>query len=160
MGACNCTCQQEANPKIDSLIAQHRGNPNSLIVVMAGIQEALGYLPKEQLIRVAEELNVPLTDVYGVATFYAAFSLRPRGRHTINLCLGTACYVKGAPEVQAAIEKELAIKAGTTTEDRRFTFDVVRCLGACGIAPVMTIDGEVYPRVSPEQVAELLAKYE
>jgi len=160
MGACNCTCQQEANPKIDSLITQHRGNPNSLIVVMAGIQEALGYLPKEQLIRVAEELNVPLTDVYGVATFYAAFSLRPRGKHTINLCLGTACYVKGAPEVQAAIEKELGIKAGATTEDRRFTFDVVRCLGACGIAPVMTIDGEVHPRVSPEQVAELLAKYE
>lgn len=160
MGACNCNCQQDAISKIDSLIAQHRGNPNSLIVVMAGIQEALGYLPKEQLIKVAEELNVPLSDVYGVATFYAAFSLRPRGRHTINLCLGTACYVKGAPEVQAAIEKALNIKAGETTEDRRFTFDVVRCLGACGIAPVMTINGEVHPRVDPEQVNEILAKYE
>lgn len=160
MGACNCNCQQESKPKIDSLIEQHQGNPNSLIVVMAGVQEELGYLPKELLIRIAEELTVPLTDVYGVATFYSAFSLRPRGRHIINLCLGTACYVKGAPEVQAAIEKAIGVKAGITTEDRRYTFDVVRCLGACGIAPVMTVDGEVYPRVSPEQVAELLAKYE
>lgn len=161
MGAgCNCNCQPEVDKKIDALFSQYRGNPNGLIVVMAGIQEAYGYLPKEQLIRVAEELNVPLTDVYGVATFYAAFSLRPRGRHSINLCLGTACYVKGAPEVQDAIEKELRIKAGQTTEDRRFTFDVVRCLGACGIAPVMTVDGEVHARMTPEQVAEVLAKYE
>ncbi|WP_031516081.1 NADH-quinone oxidoreductase subunit NuoE [Desulfofalx alkaliphila] len=161
MGAeCNCNCQSEMDKKVDALITENRGNPNNLIVVMAGIQEALGYLPQDVMIRVAEELNVPLTDVYGVATFYAAFTLRPRGRHSINLCLGTACYVKGAPEVQAAIEKELNIKAGDTTEDRRFTFDVVRCLGACGIAPVMTINGEVHPRVTPDKVADVLAKYE
>ncbi len=161
MGAeCKCNCQGEANKKVDELIAKHRGNPNSLIVVMAGIQQELGYLPQDVLIRVAEELNVPLTDVYGVATFYAAFTLRPRGRHSINLCLGTACYVKGAPEVQKELEKQLKIKAGETTEDRRFSFDVVRCLGACGIAPVMTIDGEVHPRMTPEKVAEVLAKYE
>jgi NADH-quinone oxidoreductase subunit E/NADP-reducing hydrogenase subunit HndA len=161
MGAgCNCNCQPEVDKKIESLISQYRGNPNGLIVVMAGVQKALGYLPKDMMIRVAEELCVPLTDVYGVATFYAAFSLRPRGRHSINLCLGTACYVKGAPEVQAELEKELKIKPGETTEDRRFSFDVVRCLGACGIAPVMTIDGEVHPRMAPEKVAEILAKYE
>ncbi|MEG6617076.1 NADH-quinone oxidoreductase subunit NuoE [Peptococcaceae bacterium 1198_IL3148] len=161
MGAgCNCNCQPEVDKKIESLISQHRGNPNDLIVVMAGIQEALGYLPKDLMIKVAEELCVPLTDVYGVATFYAAFSLRPRGRHSINLCLGTACYVKGAPEIQAELEKQLKIKPGDTTEDRRFSFDVVRCLGACGIAPVMTIDGEVHPRMTPDKVAEVLAKYE
>ncbi|MBM7855110.1 NADH-quinone oxidoreductase subunit E/NADP-reducing hydrogenase subunit HndA [Desulfohalotomaculum tongense] len=161
MGAeCNCNCQADSNKKIDELILKYRGNPNGLIVVLAAIQQEMGYLPKDLMIKVAEELNVPLTDVYGVATFYAAFTLRPRGRHSINLCLGTACYVKGAPEVQAAIEKELKIKAGETTEDRRFTFDVVRCLGACGIAPVMTVDGEVHPRMTPEKVSEVLSKYE
>ncbi|PHJ37923.1 NADH dehydrogenase [Desulforamulus profundi] len=131
-----------------------------MIVVMAAIQEAQGYLPKDLLIKAAEELGVPLSDVYGVATFYAAFSLRPRGRHSVNLCLGTACYVKGAPDVQTMLEKEMGIKAGNTTEDRRFSLDLVRCLGACGIAPVMTVNGEVYPRISADKVSEILAKYE
>ncbi|WP_238473139.1 NADH-quinone oxidoreductase subunit NuoE [Desulforamulus profundi] len=142
------------------MFAQYKGNPNGLIVVMAAIQEAQGYLPKDLLIKAAEELGVPLSDVYGVATFYAAFSLRPRGRHSVNLCLGTACYVKGAPDVQTMLEKEMGIKAGNTTEDRRFSLDLVRCLGACGIAPVMTVNGEVYPRISADKVSEILAKYE
>lgn len=159
MGAeCNCNCQQES--KLDALLVQYKGNPNGLIVVMAAIQEIHGYLPKDMLIKTAEELGVPLSDVYGVATFYAAFSLRPRGRHSVNLCLGTACYVKGAPEVQVMLEKEMGIKAGNTTEDRRFSLDLVRCLGACGIAPVMTVNGEVFPRMTAEKVSDVLAKYE
>lgn len=159
MGAeCKCNCDQEK--KLDTVLAQYKGNPNGLIVVMAAIQEVNGYLPKDLLVRTAEELGVPLSDVYGVATFYAAFSLRPRGRHCVNLCLGTACYVKGAPEVQAMLEKEMGIKAGNTTEDRRFSLDLVRCLGACGIAPVLTVNGEVYPRMTAEKVAEIIAKYE
>jgi len=159
MGAeCKCSCEQEK--KLDALFAQYKGNPNGLIVVMAGIQEVHGYLPKDLLIKTAEELGVPLSDVYGVATFYAAFSLRPRGRNTVNLCLGTACYVKGAPEVQTMLEKEMGIKAGNTTEDRRFSLDLVRCLGACGIAPVLTVNGEVYPRMTADKVSEILAKYE
>ncbi|MEW6065998.1 MAG: NADH-quinone oxidoreductase subunit NuoE [Bacillota bacterium] len=155
---CKCNCDQEKN--LDAVFAQYKGNPNGLIVVMAAIQEAQGYLPKDLLIKAAEELGVPLSDVYGVATFYAAFSLRPRGRHSVNLCLGTACYVKGAPDVQTMLEKEMGIKAGNTTEDRRFSLDLVRCLGACGIAPVMTVNGEVYPRISADKVSEILAKYE
>lgn len=155
---CKCNCEQDK--KLDALFAQYKGNPSSLIVVMAAIQEIHGYLPKELLVKTAEELGVPLSDVYGVATFYAAFSLRPRGRHTVNLCLGTACYVKGAPEVQTMLEKEMGIKAGNTTEDRRFSLDLVRCLGACGIAPVMTVNGEVYPRMTAEKVSEVLVKYE
>ncbi|MEG6520845.1 NADH-quinone oxidoreductase subunit NuoE family protein [Desulfotomaculum sp. 1211_IL3151] len=159
MGAeCKCNCNQEG--KLDALFAQYKGNPNGLIVVMAGIQEIHGYLPKDTLVQAAEALGVPLSDVYGVATFYAAFSLRPRGRHSVNLCLGTACYVKGAPEVQVMLEKEMGIKAGNTTEDRRFSLDLVRCLGACGIAPVMTVNGEVFPRMTAEKVSEVLAKYE
>lgn len=159
MGAeCNCNCDQEK--KLDAVFAQYKGNPNGLIVVMAAIQEVNGYLPKDLLVKTAEELGVPLSDVYGVATFYAAFSLRPRGRHCVNLCLGTACYVKGAPEVQTMLEKEMGIKAGNTTEDRRFSLDLVRCLGACGIAPVLTVNGEVYPRMTAEKVGEILAKYE
>ena len=113
-----------------------RAAPFGGILLMCGHLETRGYLPKDLLVRTAEELGVPLSDVYGVATFYAAFSLRPRGRHSVNLCLGTACYVKGAPEVQSMLEKEMGIKAGNTTEDRRFSLDLVRCLGACGIAPI------------------------
>ena len=159
MGAgCNCNCDQ--SKKLESIFAQYKGNPNGLIVVMAAIQEVHGYLPQDLLVKTAEELGVPLSDVYGVATFYAAFSLRPRGRHSVNLCLGTACYVKGAPEVQTILEKEMGIKAGNTTEDRRFSLDLVRCLGACGIAPVMTVNGEVYPRMTADKVSEILAKYE
>lgn len=159
MGAeCKCNCEQDKN--LDALFAQYKGNPNGLIVVMAAIQESQGYLHKDYLVKTAEELSVPLSDVYGVATFYTAFSLRPRGRHLINLCLGTACYVKGAPEVQTMLEKEVGIKAGNTTEDRRFSLDLVRCLGACGIAPVLTVNGEVYPRMSSDKVSEILAKYE
>ncbi|GAB6181124.1 NADH-quinone oxidoreductase subunit NuoE [Desulfotomaculum defluvii] len=159
MGAeCKCNCNQEK--KLDALFTQYKGNPNGLIVVMAAIQEIHGYLPKDMLVKTAEQLGVPLSDVYGVATFYAAFSLRPRGRHSVNLCLGTACYVKGAPEVQKMLEKEMGIKAGNTTEDRRFSLDLVRCLGACGIAPVMTVNGEVFPRMTAEKVSEVLAKYE
>ncbi|SHJ97125.1 NADH-quinone oxidoreductase subunit NuoE [Desulforamulus aeronauticus] len=159
MGAeCKCNCDQEK--KLDALFAQYKGNSNGLIVVMAAIQEVHGYLPKDFLVKTAEELGVPLSDVYGVATFYAAFSLRPRGRHCVNLCLGTACYVKGAPDVQTILEQEMGIKAGNTTEDRRFSLDLVRCLGACGIAPVLTVNGEVYPRMTAEKVNEILAKYE
>ncbi|MEW6698532.1 MAG: NAD(P)H-dependent oxidoreductase subunit E [Bacillota bacterium] len=159
MGAeCKCSCDQDKN--LDAVFAQYKGNPTGLIVVMAAIQEAQGYLPKDLLIKTAEELGVPLGDVYGVATFYAAFSLRPRGRHSVNLCLGTACYVKGAPDVQTMLEKDMGIKAGNTTEDRRFSLDLVRCVGACGIAPVMTVNGEVYPRMTAEKVTEVLAKYE
>ncbi len=159
MGAeCKCNCDQEK--KLDALFAQYKGNSNGLIVVMAAIQEVHGYLPKDSLVKTAEELGVPLSDVYGVATFYAAFSLRPRGRHCVNLCLGTACYVKGAPDVQTMLEQEMGIKAGNTTEDRRFSLDLVRCLGACGIAPVLTVNGEVYPRMTAEKVTEILAKYE
>ncbi len=159
MGAeCKCSCEQDK--KLDSLFAQYKGNPNGLIVVMAAIQEVHGYLPKDLLVKTAEELTVTLSDVYGVATFYAAFSLRPRGRHSVNLCLGTACYVKGAPNVQDILEKEMGIKAGNTTEDRRFSLDLVRCLGACGIAPVLTVNGEVYPRMTADKVTDILAKYE
>ena len=156
---CQCSCESNTQ-KLDEIFAQYRCNPNGLIVVMAAIQEAHGYLPKDLLVKTAEELSVPLSDVYGVATFYAAFSRRPRGRHSVNLCLGTACYVKGAPEVQIMLEKEMGIKAGSTTEDRRFTLDLVRCLGACGIAPVLTVNGEVYPRMTADKVSEVLAKYE
>ncbi|NLY10757.1 MAG: NADH-quinone oxidoreductase subunit NuoE [Firmicutes bacterium] len=160
---CTCNCSVSnltGEAKIEHLLELYKGNPSALIVVLSAIQTELGYLPKDWMVRVAEELNMPLTDVYGAATFYAAFSMQPKGKYTINLCVGTACYVKGAPEVQAAIEKELGIKPGETTEDRKFSFNLVHCIGACGIAPVMTINGDVCPKVTKDTVAEILSKYE
>lgn len=159
MGA-ECKCQTEKDNQVNALLAKHRGNSSSLIMVLAGIQEIEGYLPKETLVKVAEELNVPLGDVYGVATFYAAFALRPKGRHGVKLCQGTACYVKGANEILATLEKEMGIKPGQTTEDRRFSLDVVRCVGACGLAPVMIVDEEVFSRMTGDKVSQILAKFE
>ena len=130
--------------------------------LMPALQEAqgiYGYLPKEVQIIIAEELGVSLSEVYGVATFYSQFSLVPKGKYQIAVCLGTACYVKGSGEVLAEIEKEIGIKAGEITEDGKYSIDATRCIGCCGLAPVMTVNGEVYGRLTPKMIPEILAKY-
>jgi len=109
--------------------------------------------------RVADGLDIPLSEVYGVATFYSLFSLKPRGKHKIGVCLGTACYVRGAGAILAELEKELDIKVNDTTPDGKFTLEVTRCIGACGLAPVMTIDEDVFGRLTPERIKDILARY-
>ncbi len=127
-----------------------------VIQLLEAIQAKHGYLPKEELYRVARETNKPLVDIYGVATFYRAFSLVPRGRHLISVCLGTACHVRGGPTVAKEVEKILGIKAGQTTEDREFSLETVNCLGACALGPVMVIDGHYYPKVQIARVGEII----
>ena len=140
-------------------IRSHSGEAGALMPVLHEAQEIYGYLPAEVQTVIAEELNLPLAEVYGVATFYSQFSLAPKGKHKISVCLGTACYVKGSDKVLEAIEKELRISCGECTPDKKFSIDSCRCVGACGLAPVMIVDGEVYGRLTAKDVAGILDKY-
>lgn len=140
-------------------IAAHRDEQGALMPVLHEAQNIYGYLPSEVQTVIAEELNLPLAEVYGVATFYSQFSLSPKGKHKISVCLGTACYVKGSDKVLEAIEHELRVSCGECTPDRNFSIDSCRCVGACGLAPVMIIDGEVYGRLKASDVKGILDKY-
>lgn len=154
-----CRCGEEARAKLDQVIARYRGQPDGLIQVLHCAQETYGYLPREVLERVSSELGVALSEIYGVVTFYALFSLKPRGKHQVSVCKGTACYVRGSTQVLGRLERELEIKPGDTTDDGVFSVEVVRCLGACGLGPVMTVDDQVFARLKPERVPEVLAAY-
>ena len=131
----------------------------SLMQVLHKAQETFGYLPIEVQKFISSELDVPLAEVYGVATFYTQFAIEPKGKHKIGVCLGTACYVKGAQLIMDKLAKELDIKVGETTPDNLFTFVSTRCLGCCGLAPVMMIDQDVYGKLEPKKIPEILAKY-
>ena len=143
---------------LDSIRA-HSGEAGALMPVLHEAQNIYGYLPAEVQTVIAEELNIPLAEVYGVATFYSQFSLTPKGKHRVSVCLGTACYVKGSDKVLKAVEKELGITCGECTPDRKFSIESCRCVGACGLAPVMIIDGEVYGKLTEKDVAGILDKY-
>jgi NADH-quinone oxidoreductase subunit E len=146
--------------KIDAIVENYNGEVGQLIGILQDIQSSHNYLPKEALIRVSERLGIPLSQIFGVVTFFRAFSLRPRGRHQINVCLGTACHVRGGVRILDKLERDLGIKAGETTHDRRFTVDTVRCLGCCSLAPVMVIDEDTYGRLSQGGLPKLLKTYE
>ncbi len=127
-----------------------------LIAILEEIQAKYGYLPEEQLRAVAEETGRSLVDIYGAATFYKAFSLKPRGKHLVSVCLGTACHVRGGPAIAQEVQNLLGIKAGETTPDNEFTLETVNCLGACALGPVMVIDGRYFPKVQVSKVSEIL----
>jgi len=146
--------------EIDDIIESQKNAPGAVIPVLRMSQDVVGYLPVEVIDYISAGLNIPSSDVYGVATFYSLFSLTPKGRHKIRACLGTACYVKGIKEVMGRISKEFDLEVGGTTEDRRFSLEAVRCLGACGLAPVVVVDQDTYGSISADQVSGILEKYE
>jgi NADP-reducing hydrogenase subunit HndA len=145
--------------KLQQVIDRYKDEKGALIPVLQQAQEIFGYLPLKVQEYISEGMNVPLQEVYGVSTFYAQFTLEPQGEHNIGLCMGTACYVKGAKLILEKVQEELGIKVGQTTGDRKFTLNATRCLGACGLAPVMMIDEDVYGRLTPDRVPEILNKY-
>jgi NADH:ubiquinone oxidoreductase subunit E len=153
------TREREKFEKLDAFIESVKGTKGQLMPVMQAAQGIFGYLPLEVQNHIAECLNVPLTEVYGVSTFYSQFKLEGAGKHTVSVCMGTACYVKGAEKVLERCEIELKVKAGHTTKDGKFTLEQTRCLGCCGLAPVMMIGDEVYGRLSADDVPGILAKY-
>lgn len=154
----NGTPEQEE--RLRQIITEHKGQPGATMPVLQAAQEIFGYLPEEVQIIVAEGLDVPLSEIYGVASFYAQFSMNPKGRHQVSVCLGTACYVKGAGDILSAVEQKLGIKTGSITADGKFSLDACRCVGACGLAPVMMIGSDVYGRLTPDQVGPILEKYQ
>lgn len=145
--------------KIEFIVDRYRGQSESLIPAMQEIQAEYHYLPEEVLILVSERLAVPLSQAYGVATFYNAFSLIPRGKHLVSICHGTACHVRGGRRISHQIGKKLKIKPSATTQDLQFTMEIVRCLGCCSIGPVMRIDDDTYGHLTPEDVGSILEKY-
>ena len=151
------TKEQEA--KLKEIIASYKGTPGCLMPVMQQAQDLYGYLPIEVQTMIAEGLEIPVEKVYGVATFYAQFTLQPKGKYNISVCLGTACYVNGSGEIYDKLQELLGIKGGECTADGKFSLNACRCVGACGLAPVMMINDEVYPRLTPDQLAGILAKY-
>lgn len=150
---------EEQMTELLACIEKERGERGALMPVLHEAQRIYGYLPAEVQTVIAEQLNVPLAEVYGVATFYSQFSLNPKGKHKVSVCLGTACYVKGSDKILEAIERELRIKCGECTPDKKFSIESCRCVGACGLAPVMIVDGEVYGKLSPADVKGILDKY-
>lgn len=151
--------EREKFDKLAGVIAEYKGHQGPLMPVMQAAQEIFGYLPLEVQNTIAEGLNVPLTEVYGVATFYSQFSLEAKGEHVVSVCMGTACYVKGAEKVLERLALELGVQPGKTTADNRFTLLQTRCLGCCGLAPVMTVGDDVYGRLTPDEVPAILKKY-
>lgn len=151
------TKEQEA--KLDAVIAEHKGEQGALMPILQKAQDIYGYLPIEVQEHIALGMDVPLSEVYGVASFYSQFILNPKGEYAIAVCLGTACYVKGAGLLMDKLESLIGIKNGEITDDRKFSLDATRCIGACGLAPVLTVNEEVYGRLTPDMIKGILDKY-
>jgi NADH:ubiquinone oxidoreductase subunit E len=151
--------ETEMYRKLDEVIEKYKGQKGSLIQALHQAQEIFGWLPEAVQTKIAEGLDVPLSEVYGVVTFYSFFNTVPRGEHTIRVCLGTACYVRGGKQILEQLEKELDTEVGGTTSDRKFSLEINRCVGACGLAPVVTIGADIYRRVKLDKIPGIIAKY-
>ena len=150
----------EVMAKVDEIIDAHQGKPGCLIPVLEECQGVTGYIPVELQEYIGKALNIPGSTIYGVVTFYSFFSMVPKGRHIIKVCLGTACYVRGTKNIMKALTDKFGLQVGQTTEDRRFSLEAVRCLGACGLAPVMVIDEDTHGGMTLDRIENILDRYE
>lgn len=158
-----CCCGSQSDERLEGIkkaIDENKSKKGGLIPVLHIIQDTYGYLPEDVLHLVSDELKVPMTEIYGVATFYSIFSLEPKGEHIIKVCLGTACYVKGSQDIIDKLSELLDVEIGKTTKDGKYTLEATRCLGACGLAPVMTVDDKVYGRLVPNDLVNILKEYD
>lgn len=153
------TRNKPTKQKIRSILGSYERDPGMLVAVLQDVQAEYNYLPKETLTQVSQGLDIPLTQVYSAATFFKAFSLKPRGRHIINVCLGTACHVRGAVRILEEIGRQLDIKAGGTTKDFKYTMETVNCVGACALGPIVIIDGKYSGQMKSDKVKTLLESY-
>ena len=158
-----CKCQKETDQekydRIAQMIGEYKDKEGSLIQILHMAQGIYGYLPLELQQFIADKLGKPLSEIYGVATFYSFFSIKPRGENTIRVCLGTACYVRGGKKIVDRLKEILGIEIGETTQDGKFTLEVMRCIGACGLAPAMTINEKVYKQVNPDKLQSIIEKH-
>ena len=151
--------RKEAVDIIKNICSKYKNEPSPLMLVLSETQKEYGYIPLEVQEIISDELSIPVSEIYGVVTFYSFFSLKPKGRYVIGVCLGTACYVKGGQNILDKFCELLKIKPGQTTEDGLFTLDALRCIGACGIAPALSINGKVYPKVTLASVKNIIDEY-
>lgn len=151
--------QEHAKQQIISIVERFKNEKTPLMMILEAIQSEFGYIPLEVQELVSELTGIPVAEIYGVVTFYSFFSLKPKGKYVIGVCLGTACYVKGSQQVMDKFSEVLGIKPGETTDDGLFTLDALRCIGACGIAPAISINGKVYPKVDPNKVIQIVKEY-
>lgn len=150
----------EQKAALDAVIAEHKGEDGALMPVLQKAQDIYGYLPVEVQNMIADGLDIPVSEVFGVATFYSQFLLNPKGQYPVAICLGTACYVKGSGKLMEEAERLLGIENGGLTPDFKFSLEATRCIGACGLAPVLTIGEDVYGRLTPDMLKDILAKYQ
>ena len=145
--------------EVDRILAEHEGQQGSILPILQDINKKFHWLPQGTLQRVSDVLDIPFSRVFRIATFYNVFSLKPQGKHIIRVCMGTACHVKGGARILESLERELDVQSGSTTDDRRFTLEAVRCLGCCGLAPAVTINEDVYGGMTPQKIIKALDKY-
>jgi len=150
---------ESSTEKVDSLIDSYAGNKEQLISLLQDIQAEFNYLPQDVLVKVSQKLDIPLSQVFSVVTFFRAFTLQPRGRHLVTVCLGTACHVKGGSRLVEKIERDYGIKPGGTTEDMRFSLETVNCLGCCALGPVVVVDGKYESKMNPDKLDRVLRSY-
>jgi len=157
---CGCGCDNKNSEEMKELLSKYSADKSNLIQILNEVQEKCGYIPEFAQSEISEYLNISRAEVYGVITFYSRFTLKPRGKYSISICLGTACFVKGAEKVLEEAKKTLGIDVGGTTKDGKFSIEAIRCIGACGLAPVFTINEEVFPRATPELINKVIKEYE
>ena len=154
----NCV-DEKIKKDMAEILEKYTDQKDNLIAILNEVQEKYGYIPQKAQLEISEKLKIPMAEIYGVITFYSFFSLEPKGKYVVGVCLGTACYVKGAQQIIDRFSEILGVKPGQTTEDGLFTIDALRCIGACGIAPAVSINGKVYPKMTIDKVAEIIDDY-
>lgn len=159
MGNCKDCPKFKVTDDIVNFVEQEKGKEGALITCLHYIQETNGYISKESQKYLSDTLKIPLSEIYGIITFYSRFTLEPKGKYNIQVCMGTACYVKGSEDILNEFKEKLNLKSSNLTEDKKFSLEPVRCIGACGLAPAIVINNEVYGKLSKEKVSEILDKY-
>ncbi len=155
-----CKCGNECkDEKIEKILSKYEKNKSNLIQILNEVQEIYGYIPESVQLEISKYLEIEMAEIYGVITFYARFTLKPKGKYNIAVCLGTACFVKGSEKVLDRVKQKLGIDVGETTKDGKFSLEATRCIGACGLAPVFTINDEVYGKATPEMVDKIIDDY-
>ena len=158
MGECKCG-ESNIDPKIKEILKKYKKDKSNLIQILNEVQENYGYIPKHTQMAISEYLEIPMAEIYGVITFYSRFSLEPKGKYNVAVCLGTACFVKGSEKILDKLKEKLGIDVGEVTKDGKFSIEATRCIGACGLAPVFTVNGEVYGKATPELLEKVIEEY-
>jgi len=158
--SCKCgECEGQKDEKMEKILSKYVADKSNLIQILNEVQEAYGYIPQNAQFAISEYLQMPMAEIYGVITFYSRFTLKPKGKYNVAVCLGTACFVKGSEKVLDRLKEKLGIDVGETTSDGKFSIEATRCIGACGLAPVFTVNDEVYGNATPELIDKVIDEY-